>query len=130
MQSLVLSLRIAEARKDTSTSARWVPETFRLPDGQPLLLHWMFPDCSGASAEEQGVCGVVLLCHTVCGMASDYLELAVALAASGFAVVGMNRRGHGMRLAVPRFNTTGCPDDLEAVLRHVKVQASLLPSTT
>ena len=70
------------------------PEVLELPDGQVVRLLWIH------HAEPRGV---VLLLHGILGVSTDFSPLARTLHAAGFAVVGFDRRGHGLPLTVPRF---------------------------
>lgn len=86
-------------------------EVLVLPDGQAVRLLWL---------HHAAPRGVVLLLHGILGASTDFAPLARVLHTAGFAVVGFDRRGHGLPLTVPRFNTTGSVADLEVVLQHVR----------
>ena len=87
------------------------PEHFELPDGQAVRLLWLrHPEPRGA----------VVLLHGILGASTDFSPLACKLHTAGFSVVGFDRRGHGLPLTLPRFNTTGSVEDLDVVLRHVR----------
>ena len=74
--------------------APWQDELFTLSDSQRLRLRWVRPQAPPK--------GVVVLLHGILGSSGDYALLAASLAELGYASVGMDRRGHGLPLTVPR----------------------------
>jgi alpha-beta hydrolase superfamily lysophospholipase len=74
-------------------------EIFTLPDGQAVRLCWL---------KHVQPKGVVLLLHGILGVSSDFAVLAEALHLRGYTVVGLDRRGHGLPLTIPKCASCSC----------------------
>ena len=93
------------------TPPPFVDQTLQAPDGETLRIRWLH-----ASSPR----GVAVLLHGITGCALDMAETATTLAAAGWSAAAFERRGHGPPLTQPRFNTTGCVDDLRLALAAVR----------
>lgn len=80
-------------------------------DGQPITVGIAQPIDSMKATK-----AVLVLAHTLIGDLFDNVELARELLARGWAVVSYSRRGHGIPLARPIFNTVGCQRTFRSVL--------------
>lgn len=111
MQALLSSCMILIYRLINAYHER---KKIKLSDGQEILMHLHYP--SGAMR------GVVLLNHTICGTSRDHAPLVHKLGRCGLLVVGFDRRGHGVPLSVPKFNTIGDTKDLAFVVEYIREQ--------
>lgn len=100
------------------TPPQFADETLSTRDGETLRIRWLHAPSPK---------GVAVLLHGITGCALDMTETATALQEAGWSAAAFERRGHGLPLTQPRFNTTGCVEDLRLVLDSVRVACPGVP---
>lgn len=83
-------------------------------DGQPITV--------GVARPIGPAKAVLVLAHTLIGDLLDNVALARQMLARGWAVVSYSRRGHGIPLARPIFNTVGCQRTFRSVIAFAREQ--------